>query len=249
MGNEGAVSGSYALSGDAAVIRAGDTLTVPAGAQLTNNLTITNNGTLIIENMNSISGSGTISGGRNVILDPGAARLTISLPQSTVYDGKRTTPAITRPRQDSSSAEGRASGGRAAHADGRHASPWTRASTPSCSAAAASASARLLRRYPREPARHKATRRRQPSGTAPSRPPATGPWSAASHAHRPPDEAGGSAASAQLIQAARSSRSGARRRQYAFTMRRQVRSAPCSSGGPRLHGRGPGRVVRRRGPT
>ncbi len=88
VGNEGAVSGSYALSGDAAVIRAGDTLTIPAGAQLTNNLTLTNNGTLIIENMNSISGSGTISGGRNVILDPGAARLTISLPQSTVYDGK-----------------------------------------------------------------------------------------------------------------------------------------------------------------
>lgn len=88
VGNEGAVRGSYALSGDAAVIRAGDTLTVPAGAQLTNNLTLTNNGTLIIENMNSISGSGTISGGRNVILDPGAARLTISLPQSTVYDGK-----------------------------------------------------------------------------------------------------------------------------------------------------------------
>lgn len=88
VGNEGAVSGSYALSADAAVIRAGDTLTVPAGAQLTNNLTLTNNGTLIIENMNSISGSGTISGGRNVILDPGAARLTISLPQSTVYDGK-----------------------------------------------------------------------------------------------------------------------------------------------------------------
>lgn len=88
VGNEGAVSGSYALSGDAAVIRAGDTLTVPAGEQLTNNLTLTNNGTLIIENMNSISGSGTISGGRNVILDPGAARLTISLPQSTVYDGK-----------------------------------------------------------------------------------------------------------------------------------------------------------------
>ena len=88
VGNEGAVSGSYALSGDAAVIRAGDTLTVPAGAQLTNNLTLTNNGTLIIENMNSISGSGTISGGRSVILDPGAARLTISLPQSTVYDGK-----------------------------------------------------------------------------------------------------------------------------------------------------------------
>lgn len=88
VGNEGAVSGSYALSGDAAVIRAGDTLTVPAGAQLTNNLTLTNNGTLIIENMNSISGSGTISGGRNIILDPGAARLTISLPQSTVYDGK-----------------------------------------------------------------------------------------------------------------------------------------------------------------
>lgn len=86
--NKGAVSGSYALSGDAAVIRAGDTLTVPAGAQLTNNLTLTNNGTLIIKNMNSISGSGTISGGRNVILDPGAARLTISLPQSTVYDGK-----------------------------------------------------------------------------------------------------------------------------------------------------------------
>ena len=76
------------MSGDAAVIRVGDTLTVPAGAQLTNNLTLTNNGTLIIENMNSISGSGTISGGRNVILDPGAARLTISLPQSTVYDGK-----------------------------------------------------------------------------------------------------------------------------------------------------------------
>lgn len=88
VGNEGAVSGSYALSADAAVIRAGDTLTVTAGAQLTNNLTLTNNGTLIIENMNSISGSGTISGGRNVILDPGAARLTISLPQSTVYDGK-----------------------------------------------------------------------------------------------------------------------------------------------------------------
>lgn len=88
VGNEGDVSGSYALSGDAAVIRAGDTLTVPAGAQLTNNLTLTNNGTLIIENMNSISGSGTISGGRNIILDPGAARLTISLPQSTVYDGK-----------------------------------------------------------------------------------------------------------------------------------------------------------------
>lgn len=88
VGNEGAVSGSYALSGDAAVIRAGDTLTILAGAQLTNNLTLTNNGTLIIENMNSISGSGTISGGRNVILDPGAARLTISLPQSTVYDGK-----------------------------------------------------------------------------------------------------------------------------------------------------------------
>ncbi|HIR54069.1 MAG TPA: S-layer homology domain-containing protein, partial [Candidatus Scatomorpha intestinigallinarum] len=88
VGNEGTLSGSYALSGDAAVIRAGDTLTVPAGAQLTNNLTLTNNGTLIIENMNSISGSGTISGGRNVILDPGAARLTISLPQSTVYDGK-----------------------------------------------------------------------------------------------------------------------------------------------------------------
>lgn len=88
VGNEGAVSGSYALSGDAAVIRAGDTLTVPAGAQLTNNLTLTNNGTLIFENMNSISGSGTISGGRNIILDPGAARLTISLPQSTVYDGK-----------------------------------------------------------------------------------------------------------------------------------------------------------------
>ncbi len=88
VGNAGAVSGSYALSGDAAVIRAGDTLTVRAGAQLTNNLTLTNNGTLIIENMNSISGSGTISGGRNVILDPGAARLTISLPQSTVYDGK-----------------------------------------------------------------------------------------------------------------------------------------------------------------
>ena len=88
VGNEGAVSGSYALSGDAAVIRAGDTLTVPAGAQLTNNLTLTNNGTLIIENMNSISGSGTISGGRNIILDPGAALLTISLPQSTVYDGK-----------------------------------------------------------------------------------------------------------------------------------------------------------------
>lgn len=88
VGNEGDVSGSYTLSGDAAVIRAGDTLTVPAGAQLTNNLTLTNNGTLIIENMNSISGSGTISGGRNVILDPGAARLTISLPQSTVYDGK-----------------------------------------------------------------------------------------------------------------------------------------------------------------
>lgn len=88
VGNEGAVSGSYALSGDAAVIRAGDTLTVQAGAQLTNNLTLTNNGTLIIENMNSISGSGTISGGRNIILDPGAARLTISLPQSTVYDGK-----------------------------------------------------------------------------------------------------------------------------------------------------------------
>ena len=88
VGNEGAVSGNYALSGDAAVIRAGDTLTVPAGAQLTNNLTLTNNGTLIIENMNSISGSGTISGGRNIILDPGAARLTISLPQSTVYDGK-----------------------------------------------------------------------------------------------------------------------------------------------------------------
>lgn len=86
--NAGTLSGSYALSGDAAVIRAGDTLTVPAGAQLTNNLTLTNNGTLIIENMNSISGSGTISGGRNVILDPGAARLTISLPQSTVYDGK-----------------------------------------------------------------------------------------------------------------------------------------------------------------
>lgn len=88
VGNEGAVSGSYSLSADAAVIRAGDTLTVTAGAQLTNNLTLTNNGTLIIENMNSISGSGTISGGRNVILDPGAARLTISLPQSTVYDGK-----------------------------------------------------------------------------------------------------------------------------------------------------------------
>lgn len=88
VGNEGTLSGSYALSGDAAVIRAGDTLTVPAGAQLTNNLTLTNNGTLIIENMNSISGSGTISGGRNIILDPGAARLTISLPQSTVYDGK-----------------------------------------------------------------------------------------------------------------------------------------------------------------
>lgn len=88
VGNEGAVSGSYALSADAAVIRAGDTLTVPAGAQLTNNLTLTNNGTLIIENMDSISGSGTISGGRNIILDPGAARLTISLPQSTVYDGK-----------------------------------------------------------------------------------------------------------------------------------------------------------------
>lgn len=88
VGNQGAVSGSYALSGDAAVIRAGDTLTVPAGAQLTNNLTLTNNGTLIIENMDSISGSGTISGGRNIILDPGAARLTISLPQSTVYDGK-----------------------------------------------------------------------------------------------------------------------------------------------------------------
>lgn len=88
VGNAGALSGSYALSGDAAVIRAGDTLTVPAGAQLTNNLTLTNNGTLIIKNMNSISGSGTISGGRNIILDPGAARLTISLPQSTVYDGK-----------------------------------------------------------------------------------------------------------------------------------------------------------------
>lgn len=88
VGNAGTLSGSYALSGDAAVIRAGDTLTVPAGAQLTNNLTLTNNGTLIIENMNSISGSGTISGGRNIILDPGAARLTISLPQSTVYDGK-----------------------------------------------------------------------------------------------------------------------------------------------------------------
>lgn len=88
VGNKGTLSGSYALSDDAAVIRAGDTLTVPAGSQLTNNLTLTNNGTLIIENMNSISGSGTISGGRNVILDPGAARLTISLPQSTVYDGK-----------------------------------------------------------------------------------------------------------------------------------------------------------------
>lgn len=88
VGNAGTLSGSYALSGDAAVIRAGDTLTVPAGAQLTNNLTLTNNGTLIIENMNSISGSGTISGGRNIILDPGAARLTISLPLSTVYDGK-----------------------------------------------------------------------------------------------------------------------------------------------------------------
>lgn len=88
VGNKGTLSGSYALSDNAAVIRAGDTLTVPAGAQLTNNLTLTNNGTLIIENMNSISGSGTISGGRNVILDPGAARLTISLPQSTVYDGK-----------------------------------------------------------------------------------------------------------------------------------------------------------------
>lgn len=88
VGNAGTLSGSYALSGDAAVIRAGDTLTIPAGAQLTNNLTLTNNGTLIIENMNSISGSGTISGGRNIILDPGAARLTISLPQSTVYDGK-----------------------------------------------------------------------------------------------------------------------------------------------------------------
>lgn len=88
VGNAGTLSGSYALSGDAAVIRAGDTLTVPAGAQLTNNLTLTNNGTLIIENMNSISGSGTISGGRNIILDPGAARLMISLPQSTVYDGK-----------------------------------------------------------------------------------------------------------------------------------------------------------------
>ena len=88
VGNAGTLRGSYALSGDAAVIRAGDTLTVPAGAQLTNNLTLTNNGTLIIENMNSISGSGTISGGRNIILDPGAARLTISLPQSTVYDGK-----------------------------------------------------------------------------------------------------------------------------------------------------------------
>lgn len=88
VGNKGTLSGSYALSDDAAVIRAGDTLTVPAGAQLTNNLTLTNNGTLIIENMNSISGSGTISGGRNIILDPGAARLTISLPQSTVYDGK-----------------------------------------------------------------------------------------------------------------------------------------------------------------
>lgn len=95
VGNEGAVSGSYALSGDAAVIRAGDTLTVPAGAQLTNNLTLTNNGTLIIENMNSISGSGTISGGRNIILDPGAARLTISLPQSTVYDGKTDYAAQT----------------------------------------------------------------------------------------------------------------------------------------------------------
>lgn len=88
VGNAGTLRGSYALSGDAAVIRAGDTLTVPAGAQLTNNLTLTNNGTLIIENMNSISGSGTISGGRNIILDPGAARLTISLPQITVYDGK-----------------------------------------------------------------------------------------------------------------------------------------------------------------
>lgn len=95
VGNAGTLSGSYALSGDAAVIRAGDTLTVPAGAQLTNNLTLTNNGTLIIENMNSISGSGTISGGRNIILDPGAARLTISLPQSTVYDGKTDYAAQT----------------------------------------------------------------------------------------------------------------------------------------------------------
>ena len=100
VGNEGAVSGSYALSGDAAVIRAGDTLTVLAGAQLTNNLTLTNNGTLIIENMNSISGSGTISGGRNVILDPGAARLTISLPQSTVYDGKTGLRRADKPRPE-----------------------------------------------------------------------------------------------------------------------------------------------------
>ena len=54
---------------------------------LTNNITLTNNGTLIIEDMDSIAGSGSIVGGTNIILDPGAAMLEISTPDNAVFDG------------------------------------------------------------------------------------------------------------------------------------------------------------------
>lgn len=86
-GNKGTVSGNYALCSAAATINAGDTLTIPEGAVLTNNITLTNKGTLIIEDMDSIAGSGSIVGGTNIILDPGAAMLEISTPDNAVFDG------------------------------------------------------------------------------------------------------------------------------------------------------------------
>lgn len=86
-GNKGTVSGNYALCSAAATINAGDILTIPEGAVLTNNITLTNNGTLIIEDMDSIAGSGSIVGGTNIILDPGAAMLEISTPDNAVFDG------------------------------------------------------------------------------------------------------------------------------------------------------------------
>ena len=86
-GNKGTVNGNYALCSAAATINAGDTLTIPEGAVLMNNITLTNNGTLIIEDMDSIAGSGSIVGGTNIILDPGAAMLEISTPDNAVFDG------------------------------------------------------------------------------------------------------------------------------------------------------------------
>ncbi len=86
-GSEGRVWGSYTLSGSFD-IPAGCTFSIPEGAVLTNNGTLTNSGVFIIYSKGSLAGNGSVAGtGEFKLLNADSTSLRVCLPEDAVYNG------------------------------------------------------------------------------------------------------------------------------------------------------------------